>query len=171
MELVTSAALLSLAGTLCWAIVYAIVRAFNIIETNTASNHIPAPHIDPVKPALHEDGWGIDILPNRPDSVIVASKKTIPAPRTTRKQASLTEEDVREMRSMILTGDYSIIQLAKLFKCSTCAASRAIKGITWSHVKNPGPVPQAVIDRLVKERRQKNMLERRPSQNGHRIAA
>lgn len=171
MELITGAALLALAGTLCWAIVYAIVRVFDILERNMASNQIPAPHIEPVKPAMEADRWDFNAIPVKSDNIIVASKKAIPAPHVRSKKVSLTEGDVREMRSMFLSGDYTMAQLAKLFKCCTCAATRAVKGITWGHVKNPGPVPQAVIDRLVKERRQKNMLERRPSQNGRRIAA
>lgn len=50
----------------------------------------------------------------------------------------LNERDVREMRRLYASGDYSYSQLADRWDVATMTAYRAVTGETWSHLDNEG---------------------------------
>lgn len=69
----------------------------------------------------------------------VKKEKIKPASRRQRgiehPKAVLTEEDVREIRRIFGTGEYSMKQLAQLYAVSASNVSGIIKRKTWKHVE------------------------------------
>jgi hypothetical protein len=53
----------------------------------------------------------------------------------TNSQAKLTERDVRAMRLLYATGEWSGNELAKLFRTSPRNSYKILDGSTWNHVK------------------------------------
>ena len=51
-----------------------------------------------------------------------------------RQPSKLSADEVREMRRLYESGEYSISQLGRAYNISSSAADAAIKGRTWKHV-------------------------------------
>ena len=155
---VISIALLMLAVTLCGCIIYAIVKVFEVVEMNMASDKIPAPG--------ERHGTSFTVNTDMHGIVPLPSKRT-----RKQKRHILNAEDVSNIRALYLTGGYRSAVLAERYQCSSTTIRTVLNGKYPVKSNNPGPIPAEMIKRISYKHVSETMTKGRSSQNGHKEAA